>query len=93
MSEQREAEHFGGEIRESAEAKAERVLSEALEKANWSEAELKSARKGDARKVKIALRLRRDTTMTLAWIAERLSMGTLTHLSHLLYWHDKKKPT
>jgi hypothetical protein len=38
------------------------------------------------------LRLRRETTMTLSWIAEHLRMGTKTHLAHLLYWQGKKKP-
>jgi len=41
-------------------------------------------------------RLRRETTMTVKWIAERLQMGTPTHLAHLLYWHkraDKKHET
>jgi hypothetical protein len=34
-------------------------------------------------------RLLRETTMTLAWIAERLRMGTKAHLSHLLYWQKR----
>jgi hypothetical protein len=29
--------------------------------------------------------------MTLAWIAERLSMGAKTHLAHLLYWQNRNK--
>ena len=29
-------------------------------------------------------------TMTQAWIAERLHMGTRTHLAHLLYWRNRK---
>ncbi len=37
--------------------------------------------------------LRQETTMTLAWIAQALRMGTKTHLSHLLYWHGKEKKT
>jgi hypothetical protein len=41
--------------------------------------------KGDAAKVAMARRLRRETAMTLAWIAERLRMGTKKHLAHLLY--------
>ena len=41
--------------------------------------------------VRIALRLRKETTMTLSRIAQRLRMGTKTRLSHLLYWHNKKK--
>ena len=48
-------------------------------------------RKGDMHKVKMALRLRRETTMTLGWIADQLQMGTKTHLSHLLYWQGKEK--
>ena len=30
-------------------------------------------------------------TMTLAWISQRLQMGTKTHLAHLLYWHGRKR--
>jgi len=37
---------------------------------------------GDPKKAGIALPLRRETTMTLSWIAERLRMETKTHLSH-----------
>jgi hypothetical protein len=48
-------------------------------------------RKGDAKKLRMALRLREETTMTLAWIARRLERGTKTHLSHLLYWQKRAK--
>lgn len=37
---------------------------------------LPERRKGDGGKVAVALRLRRETTMTLSWIAARLRMGT-----------------
>jgi hypothetical protein len=47
--------------------------------------------KGDPEKVRIAVRLRQETTMTLGWIAQALHMGTKTHLSHLLYWRGKQK--
>jgi hypothetical protein len=40
--------------------------------------------KGDVQKLKLARRLRRETTMTLNWIAERLSMGTAGSLANLL---------
>jgi hypothetical protein len=30
--------------------------------------------------------LRRETTMTLVWMANRLQMDTHTCLAHLLYW-------
>ncbi len=29
--------------------------------------------------------------MTLAWIAERLRMGTKTYLAHLFYWQHRRK--
>jgi hypothetical protein len=34
--------------------------------------------------VKLARRLRAETTMTLRWIANRLQMGSWTHVSNLL---------
>jgi hypothetical protein len=60
-----------------------------LARRGWPEATLGLRRKGDAEKVKLAVRLRRETTMTVKWIAERLRMGTPTHLAHLLYWHKR----
>jgi len=45
---------------------------------------------GDPKKIKIALRLRKETTMTLAWIAKRLHLGAKTHPSHLLYGHHRR---
>ena len=58
-------EHFGEEIRELAEEKAEGLIAQELKKLGWQESELSRRRKGDKRKIKIALRLRRETTMTL----------------------------
>ena len=46
-------------------------------------------RKGDPVKVKLAQRLRRETTMSLKWIARRLQMGSWTYVSNLL--HEKQK--
>jgi hypothetical protein len=59
----------------------------------WSELDLEPYRKGDPEKLRIASRLRNETTMTLTWIAERLLMGTKTHLSHLLYWRGEGSQT
>jgi hypothetical protein len=55
------------------------------------EEDLNRRLKGDPQKVKMALHLRRETTMTLSWIAQRLRMGTKTHRSHLLYWHGRER--
>jgi hypothetical protein len=84
-------EHFGEEVRESAEKKAERLIKEELKALGWREAGLEKRRKGDPAKVRIALRLRQETTMTLEWVAQRLHMGAKAHLSHLLYWRDRDK--
>jgi hypothetical protein len=39
-----------------------------------------------AEKMRMAGRLRQETTVTLKWIAQRLQMGTWTNLNHHLYW-------
>lgn len=90
MQQSRGPEHFGLEIRESAHAKAERLVKEELARLGWQDSHLRQRRKGDAEKVRLATRLRKETTMTLGWIAERLQMGTKTHLAHLLYWQGRK---
>ena len=41
--------------------------------------------------VRLAPELREKTTVTVAWIARRLHMGTRGHLTHLLYWQGRKK--
>jgi hypothetical protein len=78
------AMHYGAERQESGEAKAERLVREGLAKLGWSESDLAERRKGDPGKVGIARRLRQETTMTLAWIGQRLRMGVWTHVSNLL---------
>jgi len=40
--------------------------------------------KGERRKVRIARRLRAETTMMLGWIAEGLGMGSATMVAHCL---------
>ena len=78
------AQHYGAERQESGEAKAERLVQEELAKLGWTEAELATRRKGDRAKLKLAVQLRAETTMTLKWIAARLKMGTGASLSNLL---------
>jgi putative transposase len=75
----------GNEIKESEEHKAERIVKEELVRLNWIAKDLKTTPKGDKRKVRIAKRLRTETTMTLKWIAKRLNMGTWTHVANRLY--------
>jgi hypothetical protein len=69
-------EHHGGEAkRQTDEQKAHRVVLEELRKRRWTDQDLAKRRKTDAAKVKMALRLRSETVMTLDWIAQRLQMG------------------
>ncbi len=80
------------EIGPSALAKAERIAQEELKVLGWSAQGLQSRRKGDRRKVRIAAPLRRETTMSLEWIAERLCMGGATHVTSLLQCYQQKGP-
>jgi REP-associated tyrosine transposase len=83
--------HIGEGIRQSAQAKALRIIREELEALGWHADELIRYRKSHPSKVRIAARLRRETTMTLSWIAEHLSMGSPGHVSHLFY-RNKSNP-
>jgi hypothetical protein len=67
--------HSGEEKRETDGQKAERIVQEELEKRGWAEEDLTARRKIDTDKAAIAARLRRQTVMTLDWIAKRLKMG------------------
>jgi REP element-mobilizing transposase RayT len=85
MADQAGASHYGEELRESAEEKAQKIVAEEMKRIGWSEKDLRICRKGDPQKVSIARRLRQETTMTLKWIAHRLQMGTWTHVTNRLY--------
>ena len=73
------------------DADRERLVAEGLRRMGWSEADLKARRKGEPRKVELAWELRSKTTMPLAWVAERLSMGTRGHLAWLLQRRGKSR--
>ena len=83
----------GEEIRQSALTKAERLAQEELKALNWTADELHGRRKSDPQKIRIAARLRRETTMTLEWIAKRLCMGAATHVASLLHRQNQKPQT
>jgi putative transposase len=83
--------HDGPEKVESAEEKAEGIIAQEMKKLRWKEGELERRPKGDAGKVRIAARLREETTVTLKWIAQRLQMGTWTHVTNRLYWAKRNE--
>ena len=84
MSGQMRAQHGGSERQETAAAKAQRLLSQELEERGLDENELVQRRKADREKVAIAARLRSETTMTWAWIAGHLQMGTAGYAANTL---------
>jgi hypothetical protein len=85
------ASHFGEAVREAEEVRAERLVKEGLRRLGWRESDLKCRRKGEPKKVALARELRSQTTMPLAWVAQRLSMGSRGYLAWLLGQKGKGK--
>ena len=83
------ADHQRPERDETEIARADRIVREELVARNWTEDELTNRRKGDPEKVLIAARLRKETAVTLKWIASRLQMGAWTHVTNRLYHASK----
>ena len=84
-------EHHSGELhRQSADAKAQRIVAEELERRGWQEAELVRRRKSDPDKLAIAARLRRETTLPLKAIAERVHLGTSKTANVKLHLHMRE---
>ena len=77
--------HERSQRQETTEERAERIVHEEMRKLRWSEGKLAEQAKGDAGKVRVARRLRQETTVTLQWIAQRLGMGTAGHVANRLY--------
>jgi len=64
--------------------KAERLVKEELARRKWCEQDLADQPKTHRQKARMAGRLRRETTMTLAWVAQRLQMGSVNTLKNTL---------
>lgn len=60
------------------------LVAEELARRGWSAEELARRRKTDPEKVLIARRLRRETTLSLRWIAAALHMGSINTLRNCL---------
>ena len=86
-------EHHAGDVkRASAEVRAERLIAEELRRLGWTEAELRGRRKSDPDKLAMASRLRRETTLTVGWIAQRLALGTRKSAVMKLHRWSKEHP-
>lgn len=83
--------HYGEERVEADEARAEEIVREALGRRGWRESDLEKRPKGDPEKIKLAVRLRAQTPVTIKWIARRLRMGAWTHVNFLLYRERSRK--
>ena len=79
MKERLGAEHYGSERQETVAAPAEGIVLEELKRRRWDEEELGRRSKGDEGKLAMAVK----------WIAERLQMGVLGYVNHLLYRRRK----
>jgi hypothetical protein len=64
---------------------AEMLLGKELLRLNWTEAELAQRAKSDPEKIRLARKLRQETTVSLRWVAQRLQMGSWTHAANCLY--------
>ena len=85
------ATHYGSERREAQTNQALGLLREELQRLGWDAEALPRAAKGDQRKIRLAARIRRETTMSLKWIAEHLAMGSWTQVSNLLAAERKRE--
>ena len=86
--------HSGELRRETAEQKAERIITEELTRLNWTESDLSSRMKSDPGKLAIAARLRKETTLPMKWIAARVQIGTSNGARAVLhYWPQAQGKT
>lgn len=70
-------QNHAGQLRfETAQAKADRIVAEELQRLGWTSADLVHRAKKDPDKLAIAMRLRRETTLSIKAIAARVELGT-----------------
>jgi hypothetical protein len=83
--------HRSGRLRhESAQAKGERIIAQELKRLKWKEPDLDEFRKTHPEKLALAGQLRRETTLTIREIAQRLHMGSWKSLNNSLYLAGKR---
>ena len=68
--------HEGDAVAETMEEKARCVIAEFLGERKEELEELKARRKGDTLKIELAAELRKQTAMSMGWIAKELNAGT-----------------
>lgn len=76
-----------------AREQADLIVREELARLGWTEADLARRPKGDPEKIRIARRLRAETTASLRWVAARLHMGAWTSAANALYRKETPAPS
>ena len=84
---------FGEAVHEAVEVRAERLIAQALQRLGWTELDLVNRPKGHPAKLELAYQLRAQTTLSVPWVAQRLTMGSRAHLAWLLKGRKTSKPT
>ena len=83
-------EHHSGPLRqENDQAKTERLVAEEIRRLKRDEAQLRQSPKHHPAKLALAVRLRRETTLTVRVIAQRPHMGHWKSLSNKLCLYRK----
>ena len=65
-----------------------------MDRLGWQNSTLKERSKNDPAKLAMAARVRRETTMPIKWIADRLQLGTTKGASATLHvWMQQNQTT
>ncbi len=85
-------ENHPGSIRlETSVAKAERLITQELVRLDWTEEDIRLRAKSDPLKLALAAKLRRETTLSIKQISERLDLGkTKGARSNLHKWMNRQ---
>jgi hypothetical protein len=79
-------ESHSGELHgETAEQKANRVISQELSRSGWTEADLPSRLKNDPGKRAMAGQVRKETTLPVKWVVARLQKDSPKNVKLMLY--------
>jgi REP element-mobilizing transposase RayT len=73
--------HSGEMQQEANDVRAEAIIAKELRRLAWKEVELSKRRRSDPDKMRLAAKLRQETTLTIGQIAQKLRMGTRNTLS------------
>ena len=88
LTETAETDLIGSTLRGLRKERWDAVASSLLERLKKTAADIAEEPKGASWKVEIARRLRKETTASNPWIAERLNMGHPNHVSFLINRKD-----